>query len=150
LPVKLSLRTREIECFDYTASNNPPILRRKETFLTADHPLHAKFARLTEQEEGRGLLDDTATIGTREGWQVRLSARGFALRGHRLIRCASPDADHPPSSWTLTSRLSGRTEPVESELQVVEELVVRDANDPLRIDDHVLAAPAESFVFTNI
>jgi DNA phosphorothioation-associated putative methyltransferase len=52
--------------------------------------------------------------------------------------------------WTLTSRLSGRTEPVESELQVVEELVVRDANDPLRIDDHVLAAPAESFVFTNI
>ena len=93
--VKLCLRTREIECFDYTASNNPPILHRKETFLTADHPLHAKFARLTEQEERRGLLDDTATIGTREGWQARLSARGFALRGHRLIRCASPDADHP-------------------------------------------------------
>jgi DNA phosphorothioation-associated putative methyltransferase len=93
--VKLCLRTREIECFDYTASNNPPILHRKETFLTADHPLHAKFARLTEQEERRGLLDDTATIGTREGWQARLSARGFALRGHRLIRCASPDTDHP-------------------------------------------------------
>ena len=30
--VKLSLRTREIDCFDYTASNNPPVLHRKETF----------------------------------------------------------------------------------------------------------------------
>ena len=37
--VKLSLRTREIDCFDYTASANPPILHRMETFLTADHPL---------------------------------------------------------------------------------------------------------------
>jgi hypothetical protein len=31
--VKLSLRTREIECFDYAGSANPPILHRKETFL---------------------------------------------------------------------------------------------------------------------
>ena len=42
--VRLSLRTREIDCREYTASTNPPILHRKETFLTTDHPLHAKFA----------------------------------------------------------------------------------------------------------
>jgi DNA phosphorothioation-associated putative methyltransferase len=40
--VKLSLRTREIDCFDYTASANPPVLHRKETFLPSDHPLHAQ------------------------------------------------------------------------------------------------------------
>jgi DNA phosphorothioation-associated putative methyltransferase len=45
----LSLRTPQIDCFDYTASSNPPILHRKEAFLTTDHPLHAKFARLTQQ-----------------------------------------------------------------------------------------------------
>jgi DNA phosphorothioation-associated putative methyltransferase len=84
--VKLSLRTREIGCFDYSASANPPVLHRKETFLPSDHPLHAKFARLTEQEEKHGLLDDSATIGNREGWQARLSERGFTLRGHRLVR----------------------------------------------------------------
>jgi DNA phosphorothioation-associated putative methyltransferase len=84
--VKLSLRTREIDCFDYSASTNPPILHRKETFLTSDHPLHAKFARLTQQEEKHGLLDDTATIGTKEGWQARLAETGFVLRGHRLVR----------------------------------------------------------------
>jgi DNA phosphorothioation-associated putative methyltransferase len=84
--VKLSLRTREIDCLEYAASNNPPTLHRNKTFLTADHPLHAKFSRLTQQEEKHGLLDDTATIGTKDGWQTRLSATGFVLRGHRLVR----------------------------------------------------------------
>ncbi|HEX3447736.1 MAG TPA: hypothetical protein VHS97_05755 [Isosphaeraceae bacterium] len=54
--------------------------------LKADHPIHAKIAPLTQQEEKHGLLDDTATIGTREGWQSRLAATGSALRGHRLVR----------------------------------------------------------------
>ena len=87
--VKLSLGTREIDCFDYAASANPPILHRKETFLTADHPLHAKFARLTAQEQRNGLLDDTSGIGTREGWSRRLAERGFSLTGHRLVRTSA-------------------------------------------------------------
>src|SRR4051794_18230831 len=82
----LSLRTRELDCYDYANSTNPPVLHRKETFLPADHPLHARFAKLTRQEEKHGLLDDTATIGTAEGWQCRLKERGFAVRGHRLVR----------------------------------------------------------------
>jgi DNA phosphorothioation-associated putative methyltransferase len=87
--VKLSLRTRQLECYDYTASANPPVLHRKETFLPPDHPLHAKFARLTQQEEEHGLLDDPATIGTRAGWEARLREAGFSLRGHRLVRASS-------------------------------------------------------------
>ena len=84
--IKLSLRTRELDGLDYAASRNPPVLHRKEAFLASDHPLHAKFARLTRQEERHGLLDDTATIGTRDGWEARLRERGFALQGHRLVR----------------------------------------------------------------
>ncbi len=84
--VKLSLRSREIECFDYSGAANPPVLHRKETFLTASHPLYARFARLTAQEEKHGLLDDPATFGTKDGWQARLSEAGFALRGHRLVQ----------------------------------------------------------------
>jgi DNA phosphorothioation-associated putative methyltransferase len=84
--IKLSLRTRELDCYDYANSTNPPVLHRKETFLPADHPLHARFARLTQQEEKHGLLDETATIGTREGWQRRLYEKGFTIRGHRLVR----------------------------------------------------------------
>jgi DNA phosphorothioation-associated putative methyltransferase len=58
--IRLSLRTRELHCYEYgdpkkgtgtsktrsqspfSGSANPPILHRKETFLTPDHPLHAK------------------------------------------------------------------------------------------------------------
>jgi DNA phosphorothioation-associated putative methyltransferase len=78
--LKLSLRTRQLECSDYAASPNPPVLHRKETFLHPDHPLNAKFARLTRQEEQHGLLDDPATIGTRAGWENRLREAGLALR----------------------------------------------------------------------
>ena len=84
--IKLSLRMRELDCYDYATSTNPPILHRKETFLPPGHPLVAKFARLTQQEEKHGLLDETATIGTRERWERRLAERGFTIRGHRLVR----------------------------------------------------------------
>jgi DNA phosphorothioation-associated putative methyltransferase len=84
--VRVNLRTRQIDCTDYTQSANPPLLHRKEAFLAPSDPLHAKFARLTAQEEKYGLLDDASGIGTREGWARRLSERGFALRGHRLVR----------------------------------------------------------------
>jgi hypothetical protein len=83
---KLSLRSRELDCYDYANSRNPPILHRKETFLPSDHPLHARFARLTQQEEKHGLLDDTASIGTRGGWRHRLHEKGFMVRGHRLVK----------------------------------------------------------------
>ncbi len=84
--VRLALRNRELHCYDYALSANPPILHRKESFLQSDHPLFRKFARLTLQEERYGLLNDTHTIGTRKGWEVRLHEAGFKLRGHRLIR----------------------------------------------------------------
>jgi DNA phosphorothioation-associated putative methyltransferase len=83
--VRLNLRTRQIECYDYAQSTNPPILHRKESFLTPEHPLHGKFARLTAREEKNGLLDEPSGIGTREGWCRRLAERGFTLKGHRLV-----------------------------------------------------------------
>jgi DNA phosphorothioation-associated putative methyltransferase len=103
--VKLSLRSRELCCQDYTRSENPPVLHRKETVVLPDHPLREKFARLTRQEEQAGLLDDTPTIGTRAGWQARLAERGYRLRGHRIVRevKSNPGGDQampdlPPNS----------------------------------------------------
>ena len=89
--IKLNLRTRAIESSDYAASANPPVLHRKEAFLLADDPRRGKFERLTRQEEKAGLLDETATIGTRAGWAERLRERGYALRGHRLVRVRAKD-----------------------------------------------------------
>jgi hypothetical protein len=76
----------QLECYDYADSANPPILHRKETFLHPTHPLHVKFARLTQQEEKAGLLDDPSRIGSRTAWLARLEEHGLTLRGHRLLR----------------------------------------------------------------
>ena len=84
--LKLSLRTLHLECYDYSTAANPPILHRKETFVPDDYPGYAKFEKLTRQEEKAGLLDDAATIGTRNGWNARVLAAGRAIRGHRLVR----------------------------------------------------------------
>ena len=80
------LQTFRLREQDYRSRQNPPILHRKEAFLNSDHPLHAKFARLTRLEESKGLYDDPAHIGTRRGWEELLSEKGLTLRGHRLIR----------------------------------------------------------------
>ncbi len=71
---------------DYSASLNPPILHRKETFLSPEYPHYKKFQRLTAQEEKWGLLDEANSIGTKNGWLRRLSEKGVQLQGHRLLR----------------------------------------------------------------
>lgn len=91
--IRLSLRTRELNCYDYADSANPPVLHRKESFLRPDDELQAKFARLTAEEEKRGLLADPSGIGTRNGWERRLSERGFTLKGHRLVRLKRQQTD---------------------------------------------------------
>ena len=52
----------------------------------SDYPGRNKFARLTAQEERRGLYADPAMIGTRKRWGELLESRGLRLRGHRLVR----------------------------------------------------------------
>jgi hypothetical protein len=84
--LRLNLRTRQVECFEYGESNNPPVLHRKETFLASDHPLWETFARLTADEDKHRLLDEPSAIGTRDGWVRRLADRGFTLKGQRLVR----------------------------------------------------------------
>ncbi|MEU4767734.1 DNA phosphorothioation-associated putative methyltransferase [Actinosynnema sp. NPDC023794] len=84
--IRADLRRLHVKYTDFSESSNPPILHRKETFVPVDYPGRSKFARLTLQEERAGLLADTATIGTRAGWQARLDQIGVQLGGHRLMR----------------------------------------------------------------
>lgn len=79
------LQTFRVRYRDFQSRANPPILHRKELFVAPDHPLHAKFARLTRIEEQKGLYEDTSRIGTRDGWNEALAQRGLYLKGHRLL-----------------------------------------------------------------
>jgi hypothetical protein len=84
--LSVHFQTFRVKVRDFEAYRNPPILHRKEAFLLADHPLHAKFARLTRSEEKAGLYEDTTRIGTRDGWEAVLALSGVSLRGHRLMK----------------------------------------------------------------
>ncbi len=78
------LQTFRVQYREYTDSNNPPILHRKEAFVAMDHPLREKFARLTKQEERWHLYDNPELIGTREAWKKLLEERSLHHSGHRI------------------------------------------------------------------
>lgn len=84
--VTVHLQTFRVKHRDFRSYKNPPVLHRKELFVQKDHPLYTKFERLTRIEEQKGLYEAPETIGTRDGWQAALHAKGLALRGHRLIQ----------------------------------------------------------------
>lgn len=79
------LRALNLTYRDFSASDNPPILHRKETFVGPSYPNREKFTRLSAQEERFGLLS-SPSIGTREGWNQRLTEAGVRLNGHRVVR----------------------------------------------------------------
>ncbi len=83
----VTLGALDVDWRDYSDSENPPLLHRKEEFVGHDYPLRGKFTRLTLQEERFGLLcTDTRTIGNSVGWNARLQDAGVELRGHRVVR----------------------------------------------------------------
>ena len=82
--VKLSLRTRELDCRDQTGDEAPLVLDQKERLVDRDYPQREKFARLTEQEQQHGLLDGMLDLRTRRQWELRLDEAGLQLRGYRL------------------------------------------------------------------
>ncbi|MDA0935171.1 MAG: DNA phosphorothioation-associated putative methyltransferase [Planctomycetota bacterium] len=71
---------------DYSASENPPILHRKEEFVPDDYPGRGRFARLTQAEEKLGLYENTSQIGLMLGWRRALEKAGVEIRGHRVTR----------------------------------------------------------------
>ena len=83
--VKVYLPKADYLVREYHMSPNPPILHRKETFVSPSYPYYERFKRLTEKEEGLGLLSSTS-IGLRLGWEELLRSKGLRLRGHQIIK----------------------------------------------------------------
>jgi DNA phosphorothioation-associated putative methyltransferase len=70
----------------YADRQNPPVLHRKELFVSGEYPNRSKFSTLTQAEADAGLLSETTDIGTRNGWHARLASMGYATEGHSLVR----------------------------------------------------------------
>ena len=89
LSIVVDLQTQQTNYWNYTDSNNPPILHRKETFVTPDYPQYTEFAHLTHVEEALGLLKLSRSIGTRLEWEQRLNRYHLTFEGHSLV-CLRP------------------------------------------------------------
>ncbi|MBR8839591.1 MAG: DNA phosphorothioation-associated putative methyltransferase [Stigonema ocellatum SAG 48.90 = DSM 106950] len=88
--ISIELKSLRITHRDYEVRANPPILHRKETFVTPEYPLYEEFAQLTRQEEDLGLLQHKSDIGTREGWGKCLAEYGVVIRGHQVYGIDEP------------------------------------------------------------
>ena len=84
--MQANLSSLYVDFRDYSSSENPPILHRKETFVEESYSNYKKFAKLTAQEEKLGLLDNPVSIGTQKNWQQRLFENKVKLNGHRLTK----------------------------------------------------------------
>lgn len=84
--LSVNLQTFKIKQRRYSELSNPPVLHRKELFVTESFIDREKFARLTRSEEKAGLYEETTTIGRMDEWEEILRKKGAKLRGHRLIR----------------------------------------------------------------
>ena len=84
--MQANLSSLYVDFRDYSSSENPPILHRKETFVEENYPNYKKFVKLTSKEEKLGLLDHPISIGTRNNWQQRLDDKNVKIQGHRVIQ----------------------------------------------------------------
>lgn len=90
--IQVNLATSQVSYRDYRKSQNPPVLHRKETFVTPEYPLYEQFRELTCQEEVLGLLGNSRYIGTHQGWLRRLQHHRLEIIDHRLA-CPVPIAN---------------------------------------------------------
>ncbi len=82
--IVIDLQTFKITRGDYSTRKNPPILHRKETFVTPKYPLYKEFAQLTQLEEEAGLYENPSEIGTLKGWQKCLEEHDVEIKEHQV------------------------------------------------------------------
>lgn len=98
--VTVNLARLSVDFRDYSKSENPPLLHRKEEFVAEDHPKRQLWERLTRSEIRAGLYEHPERIGTLRGWEASLEACGVVVRGHRLARMTARAAVPPQTTST--------------------------------------------------
>ncbi len=75
----VDLTKNSIRLSDYSKSDNPPILHRKETFVLDSYPLKSLFEKITSEGEAIGLYENTSRIGFKKNWEKLIKSKGHYL-----------------------------------------------------------------------
>jgi DNA phosphorothioation-associated putative methyltransferase len=88
------LQKKTIRKSDYSKSSNPPILHRKETFVSDTYPLASQFKAITIEGEAIGLYDKPSRIGFKSNWERLIKSKGYYLnqQGRLTLLSERPDA----------------------------------------------------------
>ncbi|WP_280257680.1 DNA phosphorothioation-associated putative methyltransferase [Nocardia abscessus] len=84
--ITVNLKSLSVERRDYSRSDNPPLIHRKEEFVGREDPRRELYAKLTRAEQRAGLYQHPERIGSLRGWEATLAAAGVRVGGHRLFR----------------------------------------------------------------
>ena len=82
---RIDLNTKRVEKRSYQASLNPPILHRKELFLSQNDPHRSQFQELTATAEQLGLFENPIRIGFKQAWETLIAEKGFQLVDHQFM-----------------------------------------------------------------
>jgi len=91
---RIDLRAQRIEKRNYQASFNPPILHRKELFLSQNDPHIAQFKELTATAEQLGLFENPIRIGFKRAWENLIAEKGFQLIDHKFVPIGNLEANY--------------------------------------------------------
>jgi len=95
----VDLEKKSIRKSDYSKSDNPPILHRKETFVAATYPLTPLFKEITAEGESIGLYEKSSRIGFKKNWEILIKSKGHYLDDNGRLK---PSTDKPiPQSNNL-------------------------------------------------
>lgn len=83
---------------EYSDTDNPPILHRKETMLTKEHECYEEFQAITQEGENAGLYDNSRMIGFKQSWLRLIQQHGYTLVDGRLFRSSSVTEDQDKSN----------------------------------------------------
>jgi DNA phosphorothioation-associated putative methyltransferase len=70
---------------DFSDSENPPILHRKETLLLPGDPRVPALEAVTREAELAGLYENPRLIGSKRSWERLISRKGYQLVDGRLV-----------------------------------------------------------------
>jgi len=75
----INLQNNTSRVSDYSKSDNPPILHRKEIFVPEDYPLRKQFEDITNEGVAIGLYENTKRIGFKQNWERLIKSKGYFL-----------------------------------------------------------------------
>lgn len=91
LTIDLSRESSRV--ISYSESNNPPILHRRETFISEDHPHFLEACEITREGEAIGLYENARKIGFKKSWERLIADKGYKLVDGRLVAKHLPGKD---------------------------------------------------------